>query len=177
MAKTYGTVTTFTAGSVLTAAQLNTAGTNITNLVTPATVSVYNTGNQSLTTGTITRLSWTTSKWDTDTMKGAGTVTGISINTTGIYMITAFQVFDTNATGVRELLLDIGTAATTTSIIGGVHTPVGDGNYGNVTLSVMASLTAGNTIQLFGYQTSGGALNVLGSATRALTLTWIGLTA
>ena len=177
MAKTYTAAGSATAGQVYTASAHNVIVTDVNNLIVPASAGVYNTGNVSLNNTTFTRLSFTTAAWDTDSMKGAGTVTGLSITTTGLYLVTAYKLFDTNATGTRALLIDVGTSSSVTSARGATTGQPTNASYADVTISMVVSLTAGDTLQLFGWQNSGGALNVLGASNRLFTATWIGRTA
>ena len=110
-------------------------------------------------------------------MKGAGTVTGLSINTTGLYVITISAAFDTNTTGVnREILIDKGTSSSLSSVLCAASLTWGANGYGDLNASIVAPLTAGDTIQAFAFQNSGGALNILGSSTRIFSATWIGRT-
>lgn len=177
MAKTYTAAGSAVAGDVYTAAAHNVIVTDVNNMIVPPSVGVYNTGNVSIPNVSWTRLSFTTAAWDTDSMKGAGTVTGISINTTGLYQITISAVLDTNSTGTnRNILIDKGTASSITSVLCAASLTWGANAYADLNASIVASLTAGDTLQAFMFQNSGGALNSLGSATRIFSATWIGRT-
>jgi len=107
MAKTYGTVTTFTAGSVLTAAQLNVAGTSVNNLVVPPSCWVYRTATDVATTGTWFRPAFDAEAYDTDSMHDLSTNTQrITFNTAGIYVVTAACFFNNaSSTGGRHLMI------------------------------------------------------------------------
>lgn len=178
MAKTYTSVPSVSTGDVYTASAYNTyTATNVSNLIVPASAGIYNTGNVSVPNVTWTRLSFTTAAWDTDSMKAAGTVTGLSINTTGLYVITISAAFDTNTTGVnREILIDKGTASTLTTVLAAASLTWGANGYADLNASIVAPLTAGDTVQAFAFQNSGGALNMLGATTRIFSATWIGRT-
>ena len=179
MAKTYTAAGSAVAGDVYTAAAHNVIVTDVNNFIVPASVGVYNTGNVSCANGAYTRLSFTTSSWDTDSMKGAGTVTGLTINTTGLYLITAYVLFDASANALRGLLIDKGTSSSLTSTIASINATIpGNGNYADANVTGVASLNAGDTIQLFAFQYGAGgpAINVLGASNRLFTATWIGRT-
>lgn len=91
MAKTYGTVTTFSSGSVLTAAQLNVAGGAVNNLVVPPSARVARTANLTAYASGAD-ISWQTSTaancHDTDAMWSAGTPARLTVTTAGIYLVT-----------------------------------------------------------------------------------------
>ena len=105
MAKTYGTVTTFTAGSVLTAAQLNVASTAVNNLVVPAAAKARVTSTKALTAAGAA-VSWdaiSAPGYDTDTMWSAGSPTRLTLNTPGIYNIVyCSYVLVTTASSTRR---------------------------------------------------------------------------
>lgn len=89
MPKTYGTVQTFTAGSVLTASSLNTVGTAVNNLVVPSACRIVRTSDASFTSGnaiTFQSASASDGGFDTDGMWAVGTPTRITIQTAGIYV-------------------------------------------------------------------------------------------
>jgi len=177
MPKTYTTIPSVVAGETYSATAHNVIATTINNHTVPPSVSVYSTANVTCANNAFTRLSFTTANYDTDSMKGAGTVTGLSINTTGLYLITCYVTFDTNATGNRGVYIDRGTASSITTIIGYGYGAPQNANYSDVLATALVSLTAGDTIQAFGWQNSGGNLDSLGGlANRAFAATWIGRT-
>lgn len=179
MAKTYTAVPNVSTLQTYASADYNTyTATNVSNLIVPPAAAVYTTtATTAVANATFTRLSWTTSTYDTDSIKGAGTVTGLTIGTTGIYLLTCYATFDTNATGTRGIYIDKGTSTSITSIIGYGFGAPQNANYADVVATGVASLTAGDTIQAFAWQNSGGSLNVLGNAAnRLFTATWIGRT-
>jgi hypothetical protein len=178
MPKTYTAAGSATAGQVYTASAHNVIVTNVNNFIVPPSVSVYTTAaTTTVANTTFTRLTWTTANHDTDSMKGAGTVNGLSIGTTGLYLVTCYAVFDANATGTRAIYLDKGTSSSITTIIGyGFGSPQ-NANFADVVATAVYPLTAGDFIQAFAWQNRGGDLNVLGNASnRAFTATWIGRT-
>jgi hypothetical protein len=84
MAKTYNTISTFTSGQVLTAAQMNEIGTNSNNYRVPPAVRVKLTGNKTITSDV--GIPWDAEDYDTDAMWTSGA--NVTINTAGIYLFT-----------------------------------------------------------------------------------------
>lgn len=85
MAKTYPDIGTFSSGDILTAATMNDVGTNLDNFRIPSIFigSFAQSANDSTNTDlTLTEIS------DTDTMFTSGTT--VTINTTGVYMVTCY---------------------------------------------------------------------------------------
>lgn len=179
MPKTYGTVTTFTAGSVLTAAQLNVASTAVNNLVSPAVCRVTRGTTQSIANTTDTFVTWPTKVIDTDGMFTAND-DKITIQTAGVYICTASLSYAANATGARAIFIAKSptNASNYSSFFAGNQ--VG-GNLGTIDTYLAASgiisCVAGDTIKLYTYQNCGGALNAgnttLSSASH-LSVAWIG---
>jgi hypothetical protein len=101
---------------------------------------------------------------DNDSMYDSATnPSRITFQTTGAYMIGAQLAYASNATGRREVQIRLGAAGSGT---GGTRLcrGVGQTTAGDVVLSCQRMITAGvgNYIELFGFQDSGGALNVVG---------------
>jgi hypothetical protein len=181
MGKTYAniTVANATAGNAILASDFSTVFTNSNNFRTPPSCGVNNSSNQSIANTTNTRLSFSTSAlWDTeapsDPMFASGTPSRITIRTAGLYLITSYVLFDTNGTGTRELIIDKGTSSSITLSIARSAAPIQNLNYANVAVSAVASLAVGDAIQLFVYQASGIALNVLSQTSPMFTATWLG---
>jgi hypothetical protein len=86
MAKTYNTISTFTSGQVLTAAQMNAIGTNVNNYRVPPLVRLRKNANQNVSGLTI--LSWDVEDYDTDDMWASGTT--ITAKTAGVYAWSAY---------------------------------------------------------------------------------------
>lgn len=176
MAKTYGTVTTFTAGSVLTAAQLNVASTAVNNLVVPASAEVYRSSNQTgYTSGSA--ITWQATNWDTDTMWSAGSPTILTVNTAGIYVVTFEGLFTATAT-VTDLGARITRTGTDILNVGARVNSAGNAAYFSVTFLV--NYAVGDTISANLVPTGGSAYIVNGAAegisrTR-LQAQWVGRT-
>lgn len=173
MAKTYGTVTTFTAGSVLTAAQLNVASTAVNNLVVPPSVQVRLTSDVNPYTSA-TPISWSSSAYDTDGMFSSGTV--VTVQTTGVYVVTFTGYANATATLTRV----------TPNILKNGVSIANQESQGSTTLAyfsfgVITSCTAGDTLAANVGFTGGSAYILKGNASEApsqtrLTATWIGRT-
>ena len=87
MAKTYNTIGTFTAGNVLTAAEMNDIGENVNNYRVPPMVKCTRSGNLSYTSNT--DIAWNDEDYDTDTMHDTVTNNArITPTTAGIYLVT-----------------------------------------------------------------------------------------
>ena len=174
------TVGNATAGNAILASDHAVAFQNVNDLISPPSCGLYNTGNVSIANGGFQRLSFDTAAWDTDSMKASGTVTGISINTTGLYLVSIYALFDASANPLRGIYIVSGTSGTfgsNTTLAGVNATSPGNANYADVHTSVVASLTAGDTVQAFAFQygaSPGTATNVLGAANRIFSATWIG---
>ena len=96
MAYTYNTIGTFTAGNVLTAAEMNDIGENSNNYrVPPLFVASF---AQSANDTTNTSLTLTEIQ-DTDSMFASGTT--VTVNTAGLYMITCYGTWSGGAAPTR----------------------------------------------------------------------------
>jgi hypothetical protein len=85
MAKTYNTISTFTSGQVLTAAQMNEIGTNVNNYRVPPSCRLVRSGDLTYTSNAA--IAWNSEAYDTDTMHDNSTNNSrITINTAGIYL-------------------------------------------------------------------------------------------
>jgi len=175
MAKTYGTVTTFTAGSVLTAAQLNVASTAVNNLVVPAMVKVYRSTNLSSYTNQAA-ISWSASDTtsDNDGMWNASTPTYVTVQTTGLYLIgfVSYVTATATVTRVRGGILKNGSA-----VLEMENTGTSTDAFINV--SGLLYLTSGDQIGARVTFTGGSAYILGGNASETngqtrLTLSWVG---
>jgi len=90
MAKTYNTIGTFTAGQVLTAAEMNELGENSNNFRVPPMCRVKQTSGASIGDASGTILSFDAEDFDTDGMHDNATNNSrITINTAGVYLVIA----------------------------------------------------------------------------------------
>ena len=177
MAKTYGTVTTFTAGSVLTAAQLNVAGGAVNNLVLPASCQLVRTTNLTSYTAS-SDITWSSAAWDTDSMFSAGSPTQITVNTTGLFVITGMIQMSATATVTTANVDILKNAALVSRMILPINS-TSTGGYANP--SYVASCVAGDIFTFRIGITGGSAYIITGNATETnnqsrISMTWIGRT-
>lgn len=186
MAKTYGTVTTFTAGSVLTAAQMNVAGGAVNNLVVPAAARVTRTTTQSVANSTLAALNFNSTVFDTDSMVGA-TTTYVTVNTPGLYIVTAEVGWGAVIAGGRGIFLSVNptlsgsgdsTTITASTRIGSTFlTGVGSTTtQTSISVSSVYNFSAGDRLAVGLLQVSGGTLSTDNADGTHLALTWIGRT-
>lgn len=104
---------------------------------------------------------------DTDSAYTAGT--GLyTVATAGVWLFVVNLSWASSATGLRALTL---TAGSQTSVL--EYLATNDSN-GRQTATCLTVLTAGQTAQCFGFQTSGGALNTTGNSTVSFSGFWLG---
>ncbi len=168
MGKTYTAPTTVSAGDAITASLYNTyVGTNVANLIVPPAVLLRRVANQSISNNTETNMSWDTEDVDTDSMWSSGTT--ITIQTSGIYVVSMFINFGAaNGTGLREIAFKkngVGGIGSNTSMPNSSYTH-------NVTASAIFSAVATDTITAVAFQSSGSAMNLTGN----ISVVWMGRT-
>lgn len=149
---------TWSVGDAITAARLNDVRDALNFLLQPPRCRVYNSANISIPDATNTGLTFDTERFDNDTMHSTVSSTGrITFTTAGIYEVGANVLFDSNATGVRELFIALGASVTIANMK--VDASATEG----VSLSVVTeySFSAGQYIEAVVRQNSGGALNVV----------------
>jgi hypothetical protein len=120
-----------------------------------ATAGVNRTTDQTITTSTVTPLSFDTEDWDTDTMFDAGTPTRFTIVTAGRYLLSGFFRWNNNVSGVREAMLRLNGS---TRLEEHFQAPV-SGEAGHV-IAMVAELVATDYVELCAYHTRGSNLNV-----------------
>jgi hypothetical protein len=166
MAKTYNTISTFTSGQVLTAAQMNEIGTNSNNYRVPASCSVYFGTNSTYTENT--DIAWTAQDYtNTDSMWTSGAT--VTINTAGLYLVTfTGRATNTSSTGARAVLLFSGT---TTELQSQAETTT-DFRW---SISAVRSLAAASTLTAR-LQWSPGTVTLQGASDLrpTLTVSWLG---
>ncbi len=173
MPKTYNTIGTFTAGAILTAAQMNEIGTNVNNYRVPP-ICILSAGTQAITNTTATVLTYSTEVVDTDAMHSTATNTSrITINTAGVYLFTCqMTIAGAGAEGSRVLasLSKNGGEAVTN----GARVDTGNTSASSpvaVSLSLIHSCAVTDYFEWQIFQSSGGSRNVDGSSFCA---TWLG---
>ncbi len=174
MAKTYNTISTFTSGQVLTAAQMNEIGTNSNGFRVPTICSVYRNAALSQTSSG----NWQSIAWDTEHftqtdsgMWSSGTnPSRITLTTAGVYLVTGSTQPSTGATGIRALAVYKDGAAEAYGDMTDANATV---NYCNV--SALVRSTGTNYVELFQFQNSGGNISyTVGAATMRFSATWLG---
>lgn len=119
--------------------------------------------NQSFNNGIITTVTWDTETTDTDSYHSSGSNTRITIPKTGIYLVGYGITYAANASGQRYGWIGINgnnsdrfdgyrlasASSSDSTAIGG--------------MSIM-SLSASDYLEVFGFQNSGGSLNVSGGS-------------
>lgn len=112
----------------------------------------------------------------TATMWTIGSPTRLVASVAGVYDIAANLCFQIAAGGIREILLKHNGA----TFIGAqdVHTPSG-ANFANLSVASQYKLKAGEYVELYGFQSSGAGLAVLGGAAGAtcttnISMCWVG---
>lgn len=161
---TIPTVPTFTAGAVLTASDLNAMGTAINFWASPPRASITKSTTQSLNNATLTLITWDQEVYDTDAMHD--TVTNNSrliCQTAGYYAITGTLSFAINGTGTRGIQIRKNAAGSSTggTLLYDLTWAAIAGSQTTVVVPVFTvALVAADYIEMFGNQSSGGALNV-----------------
>jgi hypothetical protein len=140
-----------------------------------AKAQVYHSTTQSLLNATYTAILFDSEDHDTFGMHSTSVNTSrltIPAGGDGIYLVGGAVFYDGNATGVRVARLrkngttDIGSATLVAAVLSGTGAgPI-------VQATCLASLVAGDYVELLGYQDSGGALNVGNAARLAANQLW-----
>ena len=158
----------FTAGQILTAAQMNTYVRDNITAGGPCFLRVRRNTLQTTATGAIAAINY-----DTEDVDTAGIFTASSnriiVATAGLYQMSANVAIGTNATGVRGLLIFASStvsgatdAATVTggTRIAGVFANAASGVQTSLNCSTLYSVTAGQAFSVGSYQTCGGNLTI-----------------
>lgn len=127
-----------------------------------AAARVTKSGAQSITTSSDTLLTWDTETLDSDSIHSTSVNTGrITIVTPGTYAIGAFVEWATNATGGRQAYIRLNG----TTIIARDARPATSTTYfPSCSPATLYPLNAGDYLEVFVYQDSGGSLNVNSSS-------------
>lgn len=179
MPKTYTAVTVAnaTAGNAILASDHSTNFQNVNNLIVPPVCQVVRTTNLTSYTSNAD-ISWaTTAAIDTDGMFAAGSPTRITIQTSGLYLVTLLLSFTCTATATLfagKIVVDGTEAAISYHAVTG-----GTASYSSTT--AILSLTASSYLTARGAIVGGSAYIINGAATATndqsrLTAQWIGRT-
>jgi hypothetical protein len=122
---------------------------------------VYNDADITLTTGTLTALTFNQERFDSDTIHSTSSNTSrLTATTAGVYVITGTARFATNATGNRRVLIRLNGATyiaeQTQAAVSGLQT--------TLTVATIYTLAATDYVELVALQSSGGDLAVTVSA-------------
>ena len=144
---------------------------NTSFLYSPASCALDHTGNQTISNGTWTSVTFTAPDlFDTDNMHSTSSNTSrITINTAGIYLLTANIEWTSQATGFRASRIYVDGS---TIISSDQRTTVS----GDSTISALSGIyrfTAGQYVELQGYQNTGAPLNIISGQTN-FAASWLG---
>lgn len=169
----YSVPTTRATGYVVTAANWNSdVVDNATWLGRDAPhARVYNSANLSITTATLTALTFNSERYDTgachSTVSNTGRLT-VPAGGGGVYDIKANIRFAANATGTRKALLRLNGA----TYIAGNEGPGNASIDNDVTVATDYLLAAADYVEVIVWQNSGGALNVLATGNLSPEFMW-----
>jgi hypothetical protein len=141
--------------------------------LTQPSLLVSRSNSQSINNASWTPVTWNTTYYDSDAMHPGNSDT-VTVVTAGIYDIRAVAMWTANVTGGRGISVDHNNPGTTVIARGGAlssGSSPGEGDENTITTvqtATMRALAVGDTIKVFVWQESGGALNLLGDATANL---------
>lgn len=119
---------------------------------------VGKTGDQALTTATVTTLTWDTESSDTDDYHSNVTNNDrMTVPSDGRYLLTCNLYYASNATGYRLIAF----YKNGVTVMGQVQLPAVATTNTNLGYSTVVSAVEGDYFHVVGYQNSGGSLNVL----------------
>lgn len=178
MAKTYNTFTNVSTGDVLTATNFNNVLTNVEGYRSPALVKLRRATTQSINNATDTFVTWPVEDIDND---GCYTATSdtVTIQTSGVYLVSASVYFAANNTGQRVLNIykNPSSVSDFASVVAASWAQAVQTLGTMLSASAIVDVTALQTLKVGVYQSSGGALNVgdtgFTSATQ-FSIAWIG---
>ena len=147
-------------------------------LLSPPRCSIYQTATTSMaTSGSSQLILFDTEAYDTDTMHSTSTNTSrVTATTTGLYLVTAALGFAANTTGYRLAQIRKNSAGavgsgTRVAIASASAVPTGATS---LSFSAYVQLTAGDYVEMFGLQNSGGALaTVAGVGETMIQAQWV----
>lgn len=161
---TVPTTHTVAVGDKITAADENTYVRDaMAFVIAPPRLFVYQgtTGTTAGTSGTAALMLWDAEQWDADSMHSTSTNTSrLNATTTGLYTVSVSVFWAANATGFREVEVRKNSAGAVGSGTGIFkwRCPATATLGGAVAGTGLVSLTAGDYLECFGLQTSGGSL-------------------
>ena len=126
--------------------------------------SMYKTSNQSISNDINTALTFTAEEFDTSSFHDNATNTSritIPSGKAGKYLFVGYLSFETNSAGSRSITF-VKNGTTTIAAGSRVMAVSETGSDTRLNLSYIANLSVGDYVEMFGYQKSGGSLNVQG---------------
>lgn len=168
-------VHTWASGEIDTAALMNAqVRDNMTFLWTAHAARVYRTANQSITTTTLTLITWDAEDFDSDTIHSITTNTSrltVPSGLAGVWSFHAQIEFQANASGLRELhLVKNGSTDIAVATIAATSSGVC-----SIDLQSLAQLAVTDYVEVKVQQTSGSTLTVdLGISKSFFECVWIG---
>lgn len=171
-------VNTWAAGSVLTAAQLNTFVSNVTTFfLNRPTCQVRQTLAQSFTSGSSAACLFDSEDIDNDGMHSTVSNTSrLTGQTAGRFVISGGTSYATNTSGFRDAEWNVNGSAVNGA--GALIPPVTGASTRVAARSLSVFLNVGDFVELLGLQNSGGPLNsdVAGTAQPLALARWVGTT-
>lgn len=181
-----GTVPTppaFVAGQKLTAAQLNSMDDVMAFMLTPPQCSAYQGVSQNLTTGAWAAITLDAEVFDIvqagDTLShdNATNNSRIFIRTSGKYEVSGQVQIASSAGGLRAAQVRLNAAGNVASgslVTQNQQSPVSGGSTSVAVGPYVQPFTAGDYIEIFGFQSSGGTVaTVIGQGTTFLRMKWV----
>jgi hypothetical protein len=150
--------------------------TGVNNLIVPPALRLERaSGTNFFANNTDTFVTWPTEVVDTD---GCYTATSdtITIQTAGLYQVSAGICFDTNSTGVRVVGIAKNPSSASDVASRFVSNAVQANTYTNVACSTLVNLAASDIVKVVGFQSSGVSLSINTSLPLAtfVSLIWVG---
>jgi hypothetical protein len=118
---------------------------------------VYNNANISINDSTSTVLTFNSERWDNNEMHNDADTTKLRCRETGLYSIILNISFASNATGRRNVWIELNGS----DIIASVEVEPSQSDTTRIIVSTQYRLEKGDYLKAKAYQSSGGALNVL----------------
>ena len=177
----WSTPATYTAGQILTAAQMNLISANL-NAGGPCFLRVRRNATQSIANGAFAAVNFDIEDVDTASIFTASS-NRIIVATAGLYQLSATVSYATNSTGIRATAIiasstvsgstDAATITGGTRITGSI-TSASPSTQTVHSCSTLYSVTAGQAFSLQAYQDSGGSLNISATEQVSFSIAYVG---
>jgi hypothetical protein len=159
-ARTLPTMPDWTTGQEITSALLNQITTYNRFWANRPMFRMYQSAAQSIPTASATQIACDTPVWDTDSGRSAVNPYNYVVPFTGRWVVRGAAIFNANATGARvAFIYQNGVQIPAASVPFGNAGTINGGAFVEVTIAC----NIGDTLGLYGYQSSGGALNTAGA--------------